>query len=289
MSGFPRTVAGGLTVSRMIIGTNWFLGFSHTTPSKDDLIRSRVCDRKKIADILEVFLQAGVDTIMGLITMPPLPDAIKDAEDRTGVPVIRVSTPTFPVGRETPVSGFDPGAVAAILDEQAAHGVHICMPHMGTTDCLVDRCTRSIRRIEELIVPIRDRGMIPGLSTHMPESIVYADETDIDVETYVSLYNAMGFLMQIEVDWVCRIIHEARKPVMTIKPMAAGQVRPFQGLAFAWNTLRDMDMVTVGTMSPREAEEVIELSLSILEKRPACRALQETRSKTSVKKNLSTL
>jgi hypothetical protein len=76
---------------------------------------------------------------------------------------------------------------------------------------------------------------------------------------------------------------------MTIKPMAAGQVRPFQGLAFAWNTLRDMDMVTVGTMSPREAEEVIELSLSILEKRPACRALQETRSKTSVKKNLSTL
>lgn len=99
----------------------------------------------------------------------------------------------------------------------------------------------------------------------------------------------MGFLMQIEVDWVARIIHEARKPVMTIKPMAAGQLRPFQGLAFAWSTLRDIDMVTVGTMTPREAAEVIEMSLNILEKKPFNQALQKTRSKASVKNPLSTL
>jgi len=123
----------------------------------------------------------------------------------------------------------------------------------------------------------------------MPETLVYADETGIDIETYVSLYNSMGFLMQIEVDWVARIIHEARKPVMTIKPMAAGQLRPFQGLAFAWSTLRDIDMVTVGTMTPREAAEVIEMSLNILEKKPFNQALQKTRSKASVKNPLSTL
>ena len=35
----------------------------------------------------------------------------------------------------------------------------------------------------------------------MPESIVYADETDLDVATYISIYNAYGFLMQVEVDW----------------------------------------------------------------------------------------
>lgn len=289
MAAFPRTVVGGLSLSRMIIGTNWFLGFSHTTPSKDDFICSQVKNRKAIADIIEVFLRAGVDTLMGLIAMEPLADAIKEAEDRTGVRVIRVSTPTFPVGKETPSAGFDRGAVEVILDEQARHGVDICMPHTSTTDCLVDRCTRMIRHIEDLVGPIRERGMIPGLSTHMPETIVYADETGIDIETYVSLYNSMGFLMQIEVDWVARIIHEARKPVMTIKPMAAGQLRPFQGLAFAWSTLRDIDMVTVGTMTPREAAEVVEISLDILEKKPFNQALQKTRSKTSVKNPLSTL
>ena len=36
----------------------------------------------------------------------------------------------------------------------------------------------------------------------------------------------MGFLMQIEVDWMQRMIRNAKKPVMTIKPMAAGQAPP---------------------------------------------------------------
>jgi hypothetical protein len=43
-------------------------------------------------------------------------------------------------------------------------------------------------------------------------------------------------------------------------------------------------MVTVGTMSPAEAAEVIELSLSILDRRESSVRLQETRSKRSVKK-----
>ncbi len=93
----------------------------------------------------------------------------------------------------------------------------------------------------------------------------------------------MGFLMQVEVDWVAGIIQKARKPVMTIKPMAAGQIRPFQALNFVWNTLRDCDMVTVGTLTPDEAKELIDLSLSILERRASTVALQETRSKASVK------
>lgn len=289
MGAFPRTTVGGLSVSRMIIGTNWFLGFSHTSLAKDAYICEHVRERKKIADILEVFLRSGVDTIMGLMAMDPIADAISEAEDRTGVKVIRISTPAFPIEKHTPSQGFDKGEVERILDEQVKYGTHICMPHTSTTDCLVDRCTRTIRRIEEITVPTRERGMIPGLSTHMPESIIYADETGIDVETYISLYNSMGFLMQVEVDWISKIIHEAKKPVMTIKPMAAGQLRPYQGLVFAWNTLRDIDMVTVGTMSPREAAECVELSLDILEKRGVSQDLQETRSKATVKRELSTL
>jgi len=137
--------------------------------------------------------------------------------------------------------------------------------------------------MDELCAAIRERGLIPGLSTHLPEAIVYANETNLDVETYISMYNAMGFLMSIEVDWVTRLIQRAKKAVMTIKPMAAGQLRPLQALTFVWNTIREKDMVTVGTMSPEEAEELIELSLSILEKRASALELQETRSKETVK------
>ena len=126
--------------------------------------------------------------------------------------------------------------------------------------------------------------MIPGLSTHMPESIVFADESGLDVETYISIYNAMGFLMQVEVDWINRVILNSKKPVMTIKPMAAGQLRPFQAFSFVWNTLRPQDMVTVGTMTPMEAQECIDISLGILEKSHKDIKLQETRSKASIKR-----
>lgn len=282
---FPRTQVGGLSLSRMIVGTNWFLGFSHCTVSKNKLINEVAGSRKSMADIIEVFLRAGVNAVMGLIDRPNLADAVRDAEDRTGVKAIVVSTPALPVTPETPVKGFDVGEVERILDRDAKLGADILMPHTSTTDAMVDRCTREVRKMDIVCKMIRERGMLPGLSTHLPETIIYSDETGLDVETYISIYNAMGFLMSVEVDWISQVIHNAKKPVMTIKPMAAGQIRPFQALNFVWNTIRPIDMVTVGTMTPDEAKELIDLSLAILDKRPAQIELQETRSKASVKPN----
>ncbi|OGV72364.1 MAG: hypothetical protein A3K19_23445 [Lentisphaerae bacterium RIFOXYB12_FULL_65_16] len=282
MSSFPRTTVGGVSVSRMIIGTNWFLGFSHATAAKDDYIRTHVANREKIADIIEVYLKAGVDTIMGLIQRKELWEGIQEAQQRTGKKLIVVSTPGIPLNADTPTKGF--GAEAEkIFDEEKRLGATFCFPHTSTTDCLIDKCTRKIRHMDQLSRMIRARGMIPGLSTHMPESIIFADESGVDVETYISLYNAMGFLMQVEVDWIQRVILKAKKPVMTIKPMAAGQLRPFQAFNFVWNTLRPQDMVTVGTMAPREAQECIDISLGILERRQADFQLQETRSKATIK------
>lgn len=279
MNAFPRTMVGGVSLSRMVIGTNWFLGFSHTTPSKDAYINENVGNTKAIADILEVFFRAGVDTIMGPTLKSVLTDGIKEAEDRTGKGAIFISTPIFPVDEHTPHRGLDLSACAEHLDNALEWGAKFCLPHQFTTDSLADRCTRKIRHMEVLCQMIRERGMIPGLSTHMPEVIQFADESGLDVETYIAIYNTMGFLMQIEVDWVNRIIHQAKKPVLTIKPLAAGQVRPLQGLTFVWNTIREQDLVTVGTMSPHEAAEVVEMSLDILDRRASTTALQRTRSK----------
>ncbi|MBM3475037.1 MAG: hypothetical protein FJX75_17380 [Armatimonadetes bacterium] len=279
---FPRTTVGGVSLSRMIIGTNWFLGWSHCTAAKDAFIQGEIAHPKRLADTIEVFFNAGVDTIMGLINSPVLPEAIREAEDRTGVKAIVISTPSFPTSKRTPLDGWNWDEVNPILDAQREHGATFCLPHTSTTDLLVDKCTREVRQMAPLCAAIRERGMIPGLSTHVPESIIFADETGLDVETYISIYNLMGFLMPLEVDWTNRIIHGAKKPVMTIKPFAAGQVRPFQGLAFSWTTLRDCDMVTVGTMTPREAAELIDISLAILSRRATEVELQRTRSKATV-------
>ena len=114
---------------------------------------------------------------------------------------------------------------------------------------------------------IRDRGMIPGLSAHMPELVLYSDKNEYDVQTYIQIYNCMGFMMQVEIEAVNKIIHEAKKPVMTIKSMAAGRCSPFVGITFSYNTIRPCDMVTVGAMTADEVHEDVEIAMAALEHR----------------------
>ena len=282
MNEFPRTNVGGVSLSRLIVGTNWFLGWSHCSIAKDTFIRETFSDYKKIADILEVFFRSGVNTVMGLIRDEKMGNAIQEAQERTGVQAIIVSTPNFPTDKRTPVDGFDEDEVSRILDEEVERESTFCLPHTSTTDQMIDNCTRELRCMDQLCAAIRERGLIPGLSTHRPESIVFADESGLDVETYISIFNSMGFLMPVEVDWTAQVIQNAKKPVMTIKPMAAGQIRPLQALTFSWNSIRDQDMITAGTMTPMEAEELIEMSLSILENRTSNVELQRTRSKQTI-------
>ncbi|MFP4053872.1 MAG: hypothetical protein ACLFV7_08420 [Phycisphaerae bacterium] len=278
MRGFPRTEIGGVSVSRLIIGSNWFLGFSHTSKAKDEFIKARMTS-ERIADVIEVFLRAGVDTMFGVRPeAPQMQEAAKIAEDRVGRGIIGIATPHLNTGDEQ--ADFD--ETARIFDAHAELGATFCMPHQCSTDALMDRRYKRIRNIDRYTALIRERGMVPGLSTHMPETPVYADATGADVETYIQIYNAAGFLMQIEVDWVHRMIWQAKKPVITIKPLAAGRLLPLVGLAFSWATLRPIDCVAVGCMTPDEARECIDISLSVLENRASAIELQKTRSKASL-------
>ena len=95
MSGlFPRTEVEGLSLSRMIIGTNWLAGWSHTSPSADKMIMERHATKETIVPMLETYLKYGVDTIMGPFGITPvIVEAIKEAEQKTGKGMIMVDTP----------------------------------------------------------------------------------------------------------------------------------------------------------------------------------------------------
>ena len=64
---FPRTTVEGVSLSRMIIGTNWMLGWSHTSPAADHQIKRRYADGANAFPMLKTFLDRGVDTIMGML------------------------------------------------------------------------------------------------------------------------------------------------------------------------------------------------------------------------------
>ncbi len=276
MTQFPRTTIGGVSVSRMVIGTNWFLGFTHHSAAKDQFIRDLQTHERLVA-ILSTFLECGVDTVM----FPPnqfMVDVVHDAEQRAGRKMHTVITPAFNIVPGGP-GDAEPERIFDVVKEM---GATFCLPHQCVIDALIDKRAGVIRDIDIYTRMMRERGLIPGLSTHMPEAVVYADRQAADVETYVQVYNAAGFLMQVEADWVMRIIRGAKKPVMTIKPLAAGRLLPAVGLAFAWNGIRPQDLVTVGVTTPDEACEVIEISLAFLNHELPNNDLQATRSKRSL-------
>ncbi|MDF2942368.1 MAG: hypothetical protein K0S01_1226 [Herbinix sp.] len=261
---FPRTEVAGISLSRMIIGTNWILGWSHTGAAADRMITNRYDAKEKMYPILEAYMEYGVDTIMAPFGLSPiLVDSIKAVEQKTGRPMFMVDTPCINV--DNTLEGRR--EAEAVIKACADRGSKFCLLHHSSVEQLVNKNKGIIERLPDYTKMIRDAGLIPGLSAHMPELITYSDENGYDVETYIQIYNCMGFLMQVEVETVARIIHNAKKPVMTIKPMAAGRTTPYVGFNFTWNTIRDCDMVTVGAFSPDEVHEDVEISIAALERR----------------------
>lgn len=279
MAEFPRTIVGGISMPRMIIGSNWFKGYSHTSVPKDHFI-VEYQTRERLTAIFTTFMASGIDAYMGGDPGPMVLDAIHDAEQRAGRKMILILTPSFNL-----LPGGDPKTEPEpVLDHYRAIGTTFCLPHQCVTDALLDKRAGVIRDLDRYTRLIRERGMLPGLSTHIPESVIYADRQGADVETYIQIFNAAGFLMQVEPDWVLNVIQQAKKPVMTIKPLAAGRLLPIVGLSFVWSTIRPQDMVTIGTTTPEEAKEVISISLDLLNHRSPMTELQITRSKASLLK-----
>jgi len=261
---FPRTTVAGVSLPRMLIGTNWMLGWGHTTPSADGMINARNRNKEAIADIICAFLPYGIDAIMAPASANPVvADGCKLAEDRMGKKVIIIDTPIINVDDNTEGRREAEAAFKASRDI----GATFCLPHHSSVEQLVNKNLEAIPRLPDYLSMIRNQGLIPGLSAHMPELVVYSDANEYDVETYIQIYNCVGYMMQVEIEYIHSVIWNAKKPVMTIKSMAAGRLTPFVGLSYSFATLRDCDMVTAGCFTPEEAHEDVEIGFAALERR----------------------
>ena len=261
---FPQTTIAGVSLSRMIIGTNWLAGFSHTSAAADFNINQKFSAVDSYAPVIGTFVKHGVNSIMGgFCNKPESADKILRAQEKLGTKLVLIDTPNINVDDTREARN----ECQKQFKRSAEIGGTFCFLHHVACEKLVNKHKRTMDRLPEYLDMIRQAGLIPGLSAHMPEIVQFCDLNEYDVETYIQIFNCMGFLMQIEIESVIKIIHNAKKPVMTIKPMAAGRVSPYVGLTFNWTVLRPIDLVTVGCFSPEEAEEDIEISLAAIEHR----------------------
>lgn len=268
---FPTTHIGPFELSRMLIGTNPFFGYSHFSHARDTWLR-RYFTPERIYEVIEACARQGLNGIVsgaGTHFNTGLKPILEEVERNTGVHVAWIGTPA---GR----------TLEELLEEVRAaadRGVEICMPHQMYTDNMLVPNEGRLIGYEEAAQLIRDLGMVPGLSTHRPETITTCDKAGYDVAAYIQPYNPIGFLCPLETDSVARFINGTGKPVIVIKPLAAGRVLPPTGLNFCYSTIKPIDTVCIGMLSVEEVEEDVNLARSIIAGVEAQRQYTYSRSK----------
>jgi hypothetical protein len=272
-AGFPMTNIGGLALSRMIVGTNMFYGASHFSKARDEWLRSHFT-RERIYEVIAACAEEGIN---GLIAgpVPELKSVLDEVERHTGRHVNYIATP----------AGMNLAELKPGIDLAADLGLEFCWPHQTFTDNRLVVADNCILDAPEALAYIRQRGMIPGWSTHRPETIVVTDRVGYDCEGYIQIFNSIGFMCAVETDWAAQVIREAKQPVVVIKPLGAGRIMPPTGLGFVYSHIKPVDTVAVGLMSPQEAKEDIAIARQCLAaggQGPQVE-LQYTRSKESLR------
>mgnify|MGYP005661125127 CR=1 FL=1 len=266
----PTTTIEGHEIGRLVIGTNWFLGYSHQSAAKSRWIR-RYQNPERIANVLEICTAGGMNAIVAPID-DMLIEAMKIHRKRTGRHIIQILTP----------GGRDTEELKRGIDRCAELGAEFCFPHTSWTDARLHPAANEISEYEEVAQYIRSKGMAPGLSTHRPEAIVVGDRAGYDIAAYIQPFNPIGFLCAVETDWVANIIRNSPRPIIVIKPLAAGRINPPTGLGFAFANIKPIDVVCIGLLCEEEAEEDLEITRQILSSERVEVELQYTRSKASL-------
>jgi len=264
---FPTTRIEKYELSRMLCGTNTFYGFSHFSHAKDVWLR-RYFTQERIVEVMCRFAEHGVNGIVSL-QRPDLKEAVDEVERRTGVHFLTFATP----------GGNDEDELMEGVRQCRDLGCEFCLPHTCYTDMRILPAERRLADFDRVLPLIRQCGMVPGLSTHRPEAITVGDAGGYDLAVYIQPYNAIGFLCPVETDWTARVINGTPKPVIVIKPLGAGRVLPPTGLRFVYGTVKPIDTVCIGTMSPEEVDEDVQIALEAITGHAADVQLQYSRSK----------
>ena len=274
---------GPLTVSRFILGSNPFSGFSHQGSSRD-------------AEMVHYF------------TTLRIKQTLRDAESlgisaviaRADHHVIRTLMEYWDEGGKLQwLAQTCPGVGPTLKTIQmaiqgGAKAIHI---HGG----VMDNCLAKGDMSDPMagIARIREAGLPVGIAGHNPEVFCWAERQKLDVDYYMcSYYNAAHRDKSAEkspdqAEWfleedrrtIATIIQGLSRPVIHYKVMAAGRNQPAEALSFAATCMRPGDGVCVGVF-PKDSSRMLADDVGIFEQAWAARGLAQAGTRGGQEKHL---
>ncbi|MHA1794092.1 MAG: hypothetical protein ACTSVI_15730 [Promethearchaeota archaeon] len=267
---YPRIKLENLKLSKVVCGTNQFIGITHRPNPFDILLHlKRFKDTNTVAKFM-IFL-ATKHGVNCCVSSPrqKIHDAIKMTEKETGEKFHWICTPSI---RKT-VPGLEPDIYKQI-DWCYEHDVSVCMPHRIYTDLAINKEAleiggqdfikigmvkfkssffplKTIKKMCEIPYPeiasyIRDKGMIPGLSTHFIETIDAVEKNNYDAPIIIQPLNMKGYMSDTHPEILSKKIKSTKIQILNIKPMAAGRLRPKVAIEYCLNNIKKNDLLAIG-------------------------------------------
>ncbi len=264
VAALPEVKLGEHRVTRLIMGSNPFNGFSYGIPSLDQHMREWSTP-ERIAEVLSRCEQNGINTWQ-FSYYPTSMAGLKLHRSSGG----RLQWILLTGG----AMRDDPGPIREVVKLKPIAIVH----HGGVTDEYFR--AGKMDKVRDYLKAIRDSGVLVGLSTHLPGVIEWVEERNWDIDFYMACMFQIGrpeaetrkmlgdlplgsqVFLESDPPRMCRAIRQTRRPCLAFKILAAGRhgSSPEQlerAFRFAYTNIKPRDAVIVG-MYPRFKDEVRE-------------------------------
>jgi hypothetical protein len=260
----PTVRFGRHEVTRLIIGTNPFCGYSHFNPLLDQFMREYMTP-DRVQEILVRCEQAGINTWQ------------LHYQDKTMAFLKRYRAEGGKMNIFL-LSDFELQKNPRQLLPEAAKLGPIGIAHHGNrTDDAFH--AGKMNQVREFLKMVRDTGVMVGVSTHNPAVVDYCEGQDWDVDYYQTCFYQQSRLpedqrehfreavvgepfFEGDPERMCKMIRQTRKPCLGFKILAAGRrvktsAQVEEAFRFAYQNIKPSDCVIVG-MCPRFKDEVRE-------------------------------
>ena len=250
-----------ISVSRFIIGSNPFSGFSHQSPQTDQDMR-HYFTTARIKQTLRQAESLGVNTLIARTDFHVM-RMLMEYRDEGGT--LQWFAQTCP----------EVGSHEACILRAEDHGAKACHLHGGVMDNAFAQ--GKLDDVQPALDLIRSRGMLAGIAAHNHRVIEWAEE-HLDLDYYLCCYynptnrdqnpehvaGATEYYLESDRRLMTDLIPRLSKPVIHYKILAAGRNDPKEAFAFAASKMRSNDAVCVG-IYPKDNPEILAEDARLLE------------------------
>ncbi len=250
-----------ISVSRFILGSNPFSGFSHQSPETDHAMRHYFA-AEKIKAVLREAESLGVNTIIARTDFHML-RLMMEYRDEGGT--LQLFAQTCP----------EVGSHEVCIERAFNYGAKACHIHGGVMDNLFAQ--GRLDEIPPAIERIHEKGMLAGIAAHNHHVIEWAEE-HLDVDYFLCCYynpsprdkraehvaGVTEYYLEEDRQAMTDLIPQLSRPVVHYKIMAAGRNDPQAAFAFAASKMRLNDVVCVG-IYPKDNPGILAEDVRLLE------------------------